>query len=362
MEFAAAPPTGTIAELGGRRRARSARSRSARSTSALQFSDRLAVVGANGAGKTTLIRALTGELPLARGSRRVGPAVVFGELTQARDLFTGVLLDDFAEPVGARRSTDGAHAAREVRARRRTTSPARRRPSRPASAPGPASRCSPPRGVNCLILDEPTNHLDLEAIEELETALETYEGCLVVVTHDRRFLEQARCHPYNGAVTIDELTARRLARRRRDLRGRARPRHVRGDWCRRGRSWIERYLVCAAPRRARRRRACSAGPRSPRLAARRATAAWRRTRSTSPRGARGRGVGRALLEGLCGGPTRPASGPSRRSMFADERGVDGAARGLRVPARRRSASASPASTASGATWCSSSAARRTRPN
>src|SRR5207253_10412786 len=46
------------------------------------------------------------------------------------------------------------------------------------------------RGVNCLILDEPTNHLDLEAIEELETALASYEGCLVVITHDRRFLER----------------------------------------------------------------------------------------------------------------------------------------------------------------------------
>ena len=45
-------------------------------------------------------------------------------------------------------------------------------------------------GVNCLILDEPTNHLDLEAIEELETALAGYDGCLVVVTHDRRFLER----------------------------------------------------------------------------------------------------------------------------------------------------------------------------
>ena len=45
------------------------------------------------------------------------------------------------------------------------------------------------QGANTLVLDEPTNHLDLEAIEELERALVGYDGTVVLVTHDRRFLE-----------------------------------------------------------------------------------------------------------------------------------------------------------------------------
>ena len=187
MEFAAAPPTGTIVELTGAVVEVGSFTLGPVELG-LQFSDRLAVVGANGAGKTTLIRALTGELPLARGSRRVGAAVVFGELTQARDLFAGVLVDDFAAlsglPVGA---------ARTLLAKFALGPDDIDRPA-PSLSPGERTRAGlallSARGVNCLILDEPTNHLDLEAIEELETALETYEGCLVVVTHDRRFLSR----------------------------------------------------------------------------------------------------------------------------------------------------------------------------
>jgi ATPase subunit of ABC transporter with duplicated ATPase domains len=48
------------------------------------------------------------------------------------------------------------------------------------------------RGVNALVLDEPTNHLDLPAIEQLEQALESYEGALLLVTHDRRMLQNVR--------------------------------------------------------------------------------------------------------------------------------------------------------------------------
>jgi ATPase subunit of ABC transporter with duplicated ATPase domains len=46
--------------------------------------------------------------------------------------------------------------------------------------------------VNLLVLDEPTNHLDLPAIEQLEEALESYDGALLLVSHDRRLLDNVR--------------------------------------------------------------------------------------------------------------------------------------------------------------------------
>jgi ATPase subunit of ABC transporter with duplicated ATPase domains len=156
----------------------------------LRWGDRLAILGRNGAGKTTLLRALVGELPLERGSRRVGSSARIGELDQSRETFSSPapLLDVFLAatelpPVGARTLlAKFALGAEDV--------------VRPANSlsPGERTRTSlamlAARGVNCLVLDEPTNHLDLEAIAELETALDEYDGTLVVVTHDRRFLER----------------------------------------------------------------------------------------------------------------------------------------------------------------------------
>jgi ATPase subunit of ABC transporter with duplicated ATPase domains len=48
------------------------------------------------------------------------------------------------------------------------------------------------RGTNCLVLDEPTNHLDVPAIEQLEAALDAWQGTLLLVSHDRRLLETVR--------------------------------------------------------------------------------------------------------------------------------------------------------------------------
>ena len=187
LELAAPPPASTIVELAGAvvevgpfvlgpvdlR---------------LGYGDRVAVVGPNGSGKTTLIRALAGELPLAAGERREGRGVVFGELDQARDLFSGLLIEDFVVRSGLPREdartllAKFALGADDVERRAPSLSPGER------TRAGLALLAA--KGVNCLVLDEPTNHLDLEGIEELETVLAGYEGCLVVVTHDRRFLER----------------------------------------------------------------------------------------------------------------------------------------------------------------------------
>jgi ATPase subunit of ABC transporter with duplicated ATPase domains len=187
MEFAPAPSARTIAELHGAVVDVGSFTLGPVDLD-LAFGDRVAIVGGNGSGKTTLIRALVGDVQLTRGTRHLGPGTVFGELNQARDLFAGVLLDDFVELSGL-----DATDARTLLAKFALGADDVERPA-PSLSPGERTRAAlallSARGVNCLILDEPTNHLDLEAIEELETALAGYVGCLVVVTHDRRFLER----------------------------------------------------------------------------------------------------------------------------------------------------------------------------
>ena len=151
--------------------------------------ERLALLGPNGSGKTTLLDALLGRLPLTSGRRVVGTGVVFGELSQRRELFDGdgSLLETF---VGS-----AAMAPEETRTLLAKFDLGADDVLRAASSLSPGERTRATlallsaRRVNCLVLDEPTNHLDLEAIEQLEQALARYEGTLVVVTHDRRFLE-----------------------------------------------------------------------------------------------------------------------------------------------------------------------------
>ena len=150
--------------------------------------ERLAVTGPNGSGKSTLLGALLGRLPLAGGRRTLGASAVVGELEQGRDSFGArTLLEGFPS-----RSGRSPEEARTLLAKF-GLGPDDVLRTADSLSPGERTRAGlaliAARGVNLLVLDEPTNHLDLPAIDELERALASYEAALVVVSHDRRFLE-----------------------------------------------------------------------------------------------------------------------------------------------------------------------------
>jgi ATPase subunit of ABC transporter with duplicated ATPase domains len=153
------------------------------------WQDRLAILGANGSGKTTLLRAILGELPLVAGRRWVGPGVQIGSMDQGRERYGGdqPVLATLQETTGM-----GISEARSLLAKFGLGPDHVDRAGRDLS-PGERTRAVlatlMAEGVNCLVLDEPTNHLDVEAIEQLEQALSSFGGTLLLVSHDRRFLE-----------------------------------------------------------------------------------------------------------------------------------------------------------------------------
>jgi ATPase subunit of ABC transporter with duplicated ATPase domains len=151
--------------------------------------ERIGITGPNGAGKSTLLRGLLGRQLPDEGTASLGASVQIGEIDQARALLVGTqpLAVAFEELVPEMASGEvrtllakfglkADHVTRAV----------------DELSPGERTRAGlallQARGINLLVLDEPTNHLDLPAIEQLEQALESYEGTLLLVTHDRRML------------------------------------------------------------------------------------------------------------------------------------------------------------------------------
>ena len=173
----------------------------------LNAGERVGITGPNGAGKSTLLRLLLlGRQAPDAGSAALGASVSIGEIDQARSLFAGV--DPLADAFEALVPEMTAAEVRTLLAKFGLKADHVSRPCGELS-PGERTRAGlallQARGVNVLVLDEPTNHLDLPAIEQLEQALESYEGALLLVTHDRRMLGTVRLdrrwHVEAGAVT-----------------------------------------------------------------------------------------------------------------------------------------------------------------
>jgi ATPase subunit of ABC transporter with duplicated ATPase domains len=168
--------------------------------------ERIGVVGPNGAGKTTLIELLLGRIAPDTGTASLGASVAIGEIDQARTgLAEDLPLGDAVEaqlPELAPADVRTLLAKFGLKADQVASTVGRLSPGERTRA---ALALLQGRGVNLLVLDEPTNHLDLPAIEQLEEALGSYDGALLLVSHDRRLLDNVsldrRWRVEAGAVT-----------------------------------------------------------------------------------------------------------------------------------------------------------------
>lgn len=153
--------------------------------------DRIAIVGQNGQGKSTLVKLLIGEIEATDGHVEFGHNVLPGYYAQDQAAHLNPKLTvletiEHAAPPEKRtqlRHILGAFLFSSASVDKQVSVLSGGERARLALA------CLITRPVNLLVLDEPTNHLDVESKEVLKNALLTFEGCLLVVSHDRDFLE-----------------------------------------------------------------------------------------------------------------------------------------------------------------------------
>ena len=158
----------------------------------LRHGERVGLIGPNGAGKTVLLRMILGDLAASAGAIKVGPSVRIGYYSQEHGT-----LDDWLEktPLDLIRNLQNSSEERAVTflLRMAFSYEQVRQPIRTLSG-GERSRLQLAlvmlRQPNLLLLDEPTNNLDIASVEVLEDALDEFVGTVLIVSHDRYFLDQ----------------------------------------------------------------------------------------------------------------------------------------------------------------------------
>ena len=156
--------------------------------------DKIGLIGPNGAGKTTLLKLILGEMQPDQGSVRQGANLqiaYFDQLRNALDL--DATLEDFISPgsewieIGTQRKHVKSYLGDFLFSPARANAPVR------SLSGGERNRLLLARlfarPANVLVLDEPTNDLDIETLELLEELLQSYEGTVFLVSHDRTFLD-----------------------------------------------------------------------------------------------------------------------------------------------------------------------------
>lgn len=157
----------------------------------IRHGSRMGILGLNGSGKSTLLKAITGEIPLMSGSIESGSGLIIGNMMQEHETLP-------REHTLLRFLTEKGHLTeQESYAKLAKFGFDEEQLKLPISTLSPGGRARlllalfSAQSVNMLVLDEPTNHLDLEALGALEETLRAYRGTVLLVSHDRYFLEKA---------------------------------------------------------------------------------------------------------------------------------------------------------------------------
>ena len=172
----------------------------------LHEGDRLCLVGRNGSGKSTLLKIVAQQVEQDSGSRFLQPGTTMRYLPQEPDFAGSTTVLDYVEsglgpaddPYRARHYLNELGLTGEENPANLSGGEARRAALARTLAPEP----------DILLLDEPTNHLDLLAIEWLEAELKSLRSAIIIISHDRRFLENLT----NCTVWLDRGETRRLSR------------------------------------------------------------------------------------------------------------------------------------------------------